>query len=211
MDSQPANGSASGNLGQGPCEAQPSVDVSAAAGSTDPRSSPRSDQVVAVAESFYGWLSQPRVRLTVTGVVLLLVGGLILPNSVWTLPLVIIGALMVLIAWVGRRLDGRLAIQWGETGTQLEFRAEIKAPQPVRGALTEMSPGSHQLVRADVAEPEGAQVIDGEAHTIEIDVAELEALIAAVETTKAEQALHDAPEHVLRTARPGGGSAPAAP
>jgi len=105
---------------------------------------------------------------------------------------VIIGALMVVIAWVGCRLDGRFAIQWGEAGTQLEFRAEIKAAQPVRATPTQTSPNSNQLVRPPDAEPEGAGIIDGEAHTIEIDVAELKALIAAVETTQGEQAQGDA-------------------
>jgi hypothetical protein len=47
-------------------------------------------------------------------------------------------------------------------------------------------------VRPPDAEPEGAGIIDGEAHTIEIDVAELKALIAAVETTQGEQAQGDA-------------------
>ena len=203
------------NLIREPSEPQPGVDACLPSlPRTDPKSSMRTDRLVAVATSFYEWLSRPRVRLTVTGVVLLLIGGLILPNSVWTLPLVIIGALMVVIAWVGCRLDGRFAIQWGETGTQLEFRAEIKAARPVRATPTQTSPSSHQLVCPPVAEPEGAGVIDGEAHTIEIDVAELEALIAAVETTKGEPAHDDASGQARREFRithPGGGSSHAAP
>jgi hypothetical protein len=195
-------------------DAQPSVDASLPPlPRTDPQSTLWPERLMAVAASFYEWLSQPRVRLTVTGVMLLVIGGLILPNSVWTLPLVIIGALMVVIAWLGCRLDGRFAIQWGEAGTQLEFRAKIKAAQPARATPTRTSPSSHQLVRTPEAE-EGAEVIDGEAHTIEIDVAELEALIAAVETTKAEQARHDASGHAkreFRIAHPGAGSSQASP
>ena len=79
-----------------------------------------------------GWigrqLARPRTRLAVIGVVLLVVAVLGITSSVWTLPLVIVGAAMVLIAWIGSRLEGRFAVEWGETGTQLEFRAQIKAP-----------------------------------------------------------------------------------
>jgi hypothetical protein len=77
---------------------------------------------------------RPRVRLTLTGVLLLLVGGLIAPNTVWTLPLVIIGALMVAVAWIGHRLEGRFAVEWGEAGTQLAFNTTIKAPHPAADA-----------------------------------------------------------------------------
>jgi hypothetical protein len=146
------------------------------------------DELVAVAASFYHWLSRPRVRLTLTGAILLLIGGPIMTNSVWTMPLVIVGALMVLIGWIGSRLDGRFAIEWGETGTQLEFRAKITAAPAARTPLTQTSSSSHKLVRSTEPEPEDAQIIDGEAHTVEIEVAELEALIAAVHTTEAENA-----------------------
>ena len=65
------------------------------------------DQAWGAAAEFFEWLSQPRVRLAVTGVILLAIGGLFMTNSVWTLPLVGAGALMGGIAWIGRRLDGR--------------------------------------------------------------------------------------------------------
>ncbi len=131
-----------------------------------------------------GWtanrLSRPRVRLCVIGLLLLALGGLIFTSSMWTLPLVIAGVVMVLIAWIGSRLDGRFAVEWGETGTQLELRAQIKAPRPERPALTRpVSFGS-------APEPDDAEVVEGEAHTVEIDVAELKALIAAAETAEAE-------------------------
>jgi hypothetical protein len=124
------------------------------------------------------WLCRPRVRLTLTGVVLLLVGGVFVTSSVWTLPLVIAGALMVAVAWLGRRLDGRLAVEWGESGTQLEFRAQIKAAEPP----LELAPApvsAARLAPTSEPEPEDADVVEGEAHTVEIEVAELKALIAA--------------------------------
>jgi hypothetical protein len=171
-----------------------------------PNSPPWPDQVSAVAASFYEWLSRPRVRLTLTGVILLLIGGLIMTNSVWTLPLVIVGLLMVVIGWIGCRLDGRFAIEWGETGTQLEFRAKLRAAHPARPALIRMASSSHELARTLEPEAEDAQIIDGEAHTVEIDVAELEALIAAVETTQAGSAQTDGSRqgtHNIQVARNG--------
>lgn len=124
---------------------------------------------------------RPRVRLTVTGAALLLIGFVIASNSVWTLPLIIIGALMVAVAWIGHRLEGRFAVEWGDSGTQLAFNATIKAPQPTTETPALSAP-------APTAEPVDADVIEGEAHTVEIDVSELRALIAAAEAAEAAEA-----------------------
>jgi hypothetical protein len=136
----------------------------------------RADQVLAAVRRTASWVSRPRVRLTITGILLLLVGGLVLSNSVWTLPLVIVGALMVAVAWVGHRLDGRFTVEWGEAGTELAFRATIKAAPERLGLVPhpEAVPAPEAVTTAD-------GVIEGEAHTVEIDVAELKALIAAAE------------------------------
>ena len=128
------------------------------------------------------WVARPRVRLSLTGVLLLLIGGMFVTNSVWTLPVVVVGALMVLVAWIGHRLEGRFAIEWGETGTELAFRATIKA-----AASTQEDDGpalsADRTPTPALESPAGFddEVIDGEAHTVEIDVAELKALIAAAE------------------------------
>jgi hypothetical protein len=140
------------------------------------------EHVPALAESFYGWLLRPRVRLTVTGGILLLLGGLVLTNSVWTLPLVLVGALMVAVAWIGHRLEGRFVVEWGEGGTQLAFRARIGPAQVPPSALPRTTSSSQTPLGSEVREPEPEQIIEGEAHTIEVEVAELEALIAAAET-----------------------------
>jgi hypothetical protein len=137
-----------------------------------------------VGRALYEWVSQPRVRLALVGVLLLLIGGLVMASSVWTLPFVVVGALMVVVAWIGRRLDGRFAIEWGEAGTQFEFRARIRAPQPTPPLLAAPSSAADPPPRRDESERDA--VIDGQAHTVEIEVAELEALIAAVETGKAQ-------------------------
>ena len=169
----------------------------------------RLDHLWMAATRFFDWLSRPRVRLTVTGVVLLLVGGLLVTSSVWTLPLVIAGVLMVVIAWIGGRLDGRFAVEWGGAGTQLEFRARIKAAEPVPAVLLERASTEDEASRARVPAPDDAEVIEGEAHTVEIDVGELKALIAAAEATEAEIARSDATVHVTRSLRVahGGGRA----
>jgi hypothetical protein len=133
---------------------------------------------------------RPRVRLTLAGALLLLVGGLIATNTVWTLPLVIVGALMVAVAWIGHRLEGRFAVEWGEAGTQLAFNATIKAPHPAADAPA-LGPGAP--ARSTPAPPNQLalttdDVIDGEAHTVDINVGELKALIAAAEAADATKA-----------------------
>jgi hypothetical protein len=141
------------------------------------------ERVMAALSSFHDWVLRPRVRLTLIGVGLLLIGALMLTNSVWTLPLVIVGALMVAIAWVGHRLEGRFAVQWGESGTELAFRAQIRAPGTTRRPIL-LDPPSPDRDPPPVDKPaarEGDDVIDGNAHTVEIEVAELEALIAAAD------------------------------
>jgi hypothetical protein len=153
------------------------------------------------------WLCRPRVRLTLTGAALLLVGGLVVTSSVWTLPLVIGGALMVAIAWVGHRLDGRLAVQWGETGTQLEFRAQIRPAAFALPAFAEASPSAGRLAATPEPELTDADVVDGEAHTVEIEVAALKALIAAAETTEAEMPPTDASTQAARNLRVAHGGA----
>ena len=158
------------------------------------------ERLSAAGASTWRWIGQPRVRLATVGVLLLLIGGLVLTNSVWTLPLVVIGALMVVVAWMGRRLEGRVAVEWGESGTEVLVRATIKAPVhdaqlPAPARAGEPARIADPAARTSI-EPEGSRrredVIEGEAHTVEIDVADLRALIAAVETAEAEAAEADA-------------------
>jgi hypothetical protein len=136
------------------------------------------------ARASYEWVTLPRVRLWLVGLALLFVGGIVMTNSVWTLPLVIAGALMVITAWVGHRLDGRVALQWGEAGAQLDLRATVRAAGPASRQPASASAAVAASASAGVPVPvpaPAAAVIEGEAHTVEIDVAELKALIAAAE------------------------------
>jgi hypothetical protein len=152
------------------------------------RSSARADWLRTVTSCFAELLARPRLRLIATGAVLLLLGGLLVPNSVWTLPLVILGALMVAIGWVGGRLDGRFALEWGQSGTQLEFRARIAAHAGVPEAT-----------------PHDPDIIDATGHTVGLDLAELEALIGAAETREAGNgpAASERAVQKLRVARAG--------
>jgi hypothetical protein len=142
------------------------------------------------------WLSRPRVRLAVTGVVLLVVGGLQLTSSVWTLPLVLAGAVMVATAWVGHRLEGSFSVEWGQSGTQLGFRARVNPAHDDPPAL----PPPHRVPSTTAARA-GNEVIEGEAHTVEIDVAELKALIAAAETRGAGSEPPEATAEAIRIVR----------
>lgn len=122
-----------------------------------------------------GWLTRPHVRAVLVGVVLIVLAITVLDHSVWTLPLLIVGLVMVIVAWVGRRLEGRFAIEWGEDGAGFEMRARFKASEPAPAARA-----------SSAALPEAPlPAIEGEAHTVEIDVVELRALIDAAQRREA--------------------------
>jgi hypothetical protein len=140
-------------------------------------------------------LARPRVRLCLIGLLLLVLAALGVTTSVWTLPVVIVGIVMVVIAWIGSRLDGRFAVEWGETGTQLEFRARIRAPEAAQHALVAapIPAARPPAVRIPQVGLSAGDVIEGQGRTVEIDVAELKALIAAAEAEDPARAPGQAP------------------
>ena len=144
---------------------------------------PSIEAVRSVTQDLYRWLLRPRVRLTVTGVVLLLGGAIFLTSSVWTLPLVIGGVLMVAIAWVGPRLEGHFTVEFGSAGTQFHCGARLKPHAhelPIAAdAPSVTAPASAAVAAVAAAAVPDADVVEGSAQTVEIEVAELEALIAA--------------------------------
>jgi hypothetical protein len=144
-------------------------------------------RVEVAADWLIARLARPRVRLALLAGALLLTGALVLGNSVWTLPLVIAGALMALVAWIGPRLRGQLVLEWGAEGTQVQFRAQIAPASPAQAARAPEERGAQR------PEHTPGEVVEGEAHTIEIEVAELEALIAAAEAEGAGPARKLAP------------------
>lgn len=160
-------------------------------------SSPWPARVHATVTAIQEWVTRPRVTLCMAGIVLAFV-GLLLTNSVWTLPLVIVGAVMVVVAWVGHRLEGRFAVEWGKTGTELAFRATVK-PARAELAMVAVSTAEPQPATPETPTSPEDQVIEGEAHTVEVDVGELKALIAAVEAEPSavatEQKAHDIRVH----------------
>jgi hypothetical protein len=125
---------------------------------------------------------RPKVRLVTVGVILIIIGGWFINHSVWTFPLVIIGVVMIMVAWVGSRLEGRFGIEWNEDGAGFEMQARFKARAPALPppAASSAYAGPHNA-RSGAADAGDDTVIEGEAHTIEIDVEELRALIEAAE------------------------------
>jgi hypothetical protein len=132
--------------------------------------------------------------VVVVGIALIVFGAFLINHSVWTFPLVIIGAIMIIVAWVGTRLEGRFGIEWSDGGAGFEMRArfrpalelQVRAPHlpaaPAPFPATTMPSTSTSTDTQPREDPAvDAEVIEGEAHTIEIDVEELRALVAAAE------------------------------
>ena len=157
-------------------------------------SSPWPARAEASAKLVQEWVTRPRVTLCIVGTVLVL-GGLLFTNSVWTMPLMILGAVMVLVAWIGHRLEGRFAVEWGKTGTELRVPSDGQAGPAGAGVVAASATGPQPRVAAAAPESE-EQVIEGEAHTVEVDVGELKALIAAVEAEPSAVATEQQPQDI---------------
>ena len=141
--------------------------------------------VLHVAERIVRWsghqLMRPRARTFVVGVVLILIAALFVGHSFWTAPLVIIGVVMIIVAWVGSRLEGRFAIEWSELGTGFEMHARFKSAnaRPQLAGPGAPAPEAPHVAKRSVDDDD--DVIEGEAHTMEIPAEELRALVAALE------------------------------
>jgi hypothetical protein len=143
-------------------------------------------------------LARPRVRTVLVGAALIIIGAFFIQHSVWTFPIVIVGIIMVVVAWVGKRLEGRFAVEWSEAGTGFEMRARFKSSTPALTATPLPAP-SHSVTTTTVstrpfADPEipdadtvEDDTIEGEAHTVEIDAEELRALVQAAEQLAARE------------------------
>jgi hypothetical protein len=134
-----------------------------------------------------GQLIKPKARVVVVGILLIVFGAFVIDHSVWTFPMVVIGAIMIIVAWVGTRLEGRFGIEWGDGGAGFEMRARFRPALEMRAKaphLTVPAPASSTSTDTQprtTPAPVEDDVIEGEAHTIEIDVEELKALVAAAE------------------------------
>jgi len=118
------------------------------------------------------------LRTVVMGVLLVVIALLLGMNSAWTLPLVIGGLLLVAIGSLGPRLSGRMAVEFGASGTVIEMRTEITPPGTVASEHNRTLP---LPVAVESEAPADAEVIEGTGETIEIEVSKLEELIASAE------------------------------
>jgi hypothetical protein len=130
----------------------------------------------AVARATQRALARPRVQLTALGSVLLLLAAFFVTGSAWTAPLAVAGILALAVAWLGSRLDGRLMLEWGESGVTFELKTDINVPERPRQRVESLAiPRRLDAVSAD------ALVVESTGATVEIDIAELKALIALAE------------------------------
>lgn len=118
------------------------------------------------------------LRTVVMGVLLVVIALLLGMNSAWTLPLVIGGLLLIAIGSLGPRLSGRMAVEFGASGTVIEMRTEITPPGTVASEHNRTLP---LPVAVDDEGPADAEVVEGTGETIEIEVSKLEELIASAE------------------------------
>lgn len=124
------------------------------------------------------------LRTVLMGGALVLIALILGMNSPWTLPLVIAGVLLIAVGSLGPRLSGRMAIEFGASGTVIEMRTEITPPGTVASEHNRTLPLPVAVAVEEGAEPAApieAEVIEGTGETIEIEVAKLEELIATAE------------------------------
>lgn len=119
------------------------------------------------------------LRTVVMGVLLVAIALLLGMDSAWTLPVVIGGLLLIAIGSLGPRLSGRMAVEFGASGTVIEMRTEITPPGTVASEHNRTLPLPVAVESGADAEVPDADVIEGSGETIEIEVSKLEELIAS--------------------------------
>lgn len=113
------------------------------------------------------------LRTALLGGLLVVIALILGMNSALTTPFVIAGFLLVAIGSLGPRLSGRMAVEFGASGTVIEMRTEITPPGTVA------SEHNRTLPLPVAVEDTEDEVIEGTGETIEIELAELEALLDA--------------------------------
>lgn len=144
------------------------------------------------------------LRVALAGAVLLLVALQLGTDSALSVPLLVVGLVMVIAGSMGPRLRGRFSLEFGPEGTTIEVQTHIAAPgkvaQPApalpagrpRIALVHSAPAAVEAPDAAPQpaasigpatdaepEPQDALVVEGHGETIEMDVEQLRALLAA--------------------------------
>ena len=120
------------------------------------------------------------LRIGLLGALMVFVALILGMNSAWTIPFVAVGCVMIAAGALGPRLNGRVAVEWGASGTVIELRTEITPPGTVAAEHGRTLP-LPAVVGAETAAE--AEVIEGTGETIEIEVSELEALLDAAGPT----------------------------
>ena len=128
-------------------------------------------------------------------------------NSALTIPFVIAGLLLVAIGSLGPRLSGRMAVEFGASGTVIEMRTEITPPGTVASEHNRTLPlpvavDSGRVTEDDEIEVTEAEVIESTGETIEIEVAKLEELLDAAGRPAERFALGSPPAGSSKTGRP---------
>jgi hypothetical protein len=108
------------------------------------------------------------LRATLVGLALLLFALYLGGGSALTVPLFIVGGILIAAGVLGPRLSGRLVVEWGPQGTMIDFHTDV-------AAAPSAEPAQPAIADRPAATP---QVIEARGETIEIEVAQLEALVA---------------------------------
>ena len=116
----------------------------------------------------WGELRERRaLRVTLAGIALVVFALYLGGGSALTVPLLVIGCVLVLAGLFGPRLSGRLVVEWGPQGTRIDFHTDVASAPPAEPVAAPTA------LERPAAAP---QVIEARGETIEIEVAQLEAL-----------------------------------
>lgn len=114
------------------------------------------------------------MRCTVFGVALVVLGGALGLSSALSVAMLVAGVLMLIVALIGPRLQGRFAIEFGPNGASIEIQTHMAPPGRIRvaGALAPWKPADDPS--STVVLPN--KLIESAGETIEVDAEQLKTL-----------------------------------
>lgn len=133
-----------------------------------------------VARCGHALIERPGLRLAVIGAGLVAAAFELGSGSALSVPLLVVGLVMLVVGVLGSRLRGRFVLDFGPGGMVIEARAEVAPPPQATLALPPKP--RITLVTPTPDEPsvyDEDDVIEGHGETIEMDVAQLRRLLAA--------------------------------
>jgi hypothetical protein len=120
------------------------------------------------------------LRLALIGVALVIAAFELGAGSALSVPLLVVGLVMLVVGALGSRLRGRFAVDFGPGGAVIEARAEIAPPRRTAPVTSPPTKPRITLVTPTASDQSGPDdVIEGHGETIEMDVAQLKRLLAA--------------------------------